>query len=570
MSKPNLMKNGANATIARTPLINTPRSVFPVSFSRKQTMQASYLYPIFYQETIPGDTWDIDLTQFTRMAPQITAPMDNLWYYFYFFYTPNRLVWENFSKQHGERKNPDDTIDYITPTITSTNGFEIKSIYDYMGGIRTGQKGTKISALPLRTYNLIWNEYFRASEIQDSLTVKTDDSDDNEEDYTLQKVGKVHDYFTDQLPTLLAGGEEVNIPLGEYAPVVGNGNALGLTAGNATRALVYKYNSNGNIQNSPVVSNVDGIFPVGTGTTADGGFGTNRITIGVTQDETQSGLIAKLNNAVAASVQAMRLAIDTCELLERDNRSGSRYTELMYGRYGVALPDLMLYRPQLIGYMTLPVFTTPVVQTSGTGTTGQTTPQGNITGYGVSASKGNVIKVSCGEFGNIIGLACIRAIPQYQQGLDKKWTRFERYDYYYPEFMALSDQGVKKSEIFLQDNDIINETTGEPVNDDIMGYIGRYDELRYFKNEICGEFRSDYTNTLDSWHYAEKFETAPELNSEFLEDDTNEILKRTLAIQTDLEGTNNAEQFLCDFQFTGSVIRPIPTKAIPQTGGRLL
>lgn len=444
-----------------------------------------------------------------------------------------------------------------------------------------GQKGTKISALPLRTYNLIWNEFFRASEIQDSVPVNKTDTDDSEDTYTLLKVNKVHDYFTDQLPNILAGGETVTLPLGTEAPVIGTGQTLGLTGAANTNMGLQTYNAVHQITGTQATGYVAeykryldmGIGIAGTDIGSEvGNPSAHNGTVGVSQDPRYSGLKADLSNAVAASIEAMRLAIDTQELLERDARSGARYTELMYGRYKVILPDLMLYRPQLIGSMQIPVFTTPVVQTSGTGTTGQNTPQGNIAGYTTSASRQNVIKVSCGEFGNIIGLACIRAIPQYQQGLDKKWTRFERYDYYYPEFMALSDQAVKKSEIYLQDNDILNETTGEPENDDTMGYIGRYDELRYFKNEICGEFRSDYSNTLDSWHYAEKFENAPELNSDFLEDDTVDIIKRTLAVQYNNNGTvnNNAEQFLCDFQFTGSVVRGIPTKAIPQTGGKLL
>ena len=561
MAKPNLMRNGANATIARTPLIKTNRSVFPVNFSRKQTIKASYLYPIFFQETIPGDTWDIKLTQFTRIAPQVTAPMDNLWYNFYFFYYPNRIVWDNFIRQHGHRDNPDDTIDYITPTITSETGFAAKSIYDYMGGIRCGQAGTKVSALPFRAYNLIWNEYFRASQIQDSVTVNKSDTDDSEETYKLLKANKLHDYFTDQLPTITAGGESVTLPLGTSAPVIGTGTALGLTDGTKTYGL-------GRGQNDLNAWTGDVNVTIGSHTHT-GDLPSQQSTLGLSTDSTKSGLKADLSNAVAATIEAMRLAIDTQELLERDNRSGARYTELMYGRYKTVLPDLMLYRPQLVGSMSIPVFTTPVVQTSGTGTTGQNTPQGNVAGMGVSSSSGNVIRISCGEFGGIIGLATIRAIPQYQQGLDKKYTRFERYDYFYPEFMALADQAVKKSEIYLQADTVVDADTGEKENEKVMGYIGRFDELRYFKNEICGEFRSDYTYTMDSWHYAENFENAPELNSEFIEDDTVDVLKRSLAVQTNLD-ESDAEQFLCDFLFTGSVVRGIPTKAIPQTGGRLL
>lgn len=566
-----LMDNKANSTIARVPLINTERSIFPVEFSRKQTMKASFLYPIFCEETIPSDTWDISLTHFTRILPQLTAPIDNLWLRMFFFYVPSRLLWENFTKQHGERDNPEDTIDYLTPTITSTLGFKAKSIYDYMGGIRMGQKGTKISALPLRAYNLIWNTYFRASEIQDEVTFNKTDTDDNESDYKLLKINKFHDYFTDTLPNLLAGGQDITLPLGTSAPVVGNGMPLGLQAyNNANPSEIKNYGLMHYNLGAQFSTNGYGSPLSSTELTGQNNIG-NQYGIGVNQNPAYSGLIADISNATASTISALRLAIQTQELLERDNRSGNRYVDQMYGRYKTVLPDLMIYRPQLIGSMSTPLFTSPVIQNSGTGTTGQNTPQGNIAGMGVCTNTGNIITTSVGEFGYIIGLATIQAVPQYQQGLDKKWTRYERYDYYYPEFEGLSDQAVKNSEIFLQDDDVI-DADGNIVNDLTFGYIGRYDELRYFKNQICGELRSDYTLTMDSWHYGEKFENLPTLSGDFLEDKTDEIIKRTMAIQTEGEGDNEetAEQFIIDIEYRGAVARELTTSAVPQTGGSLL
>lgn len=539
------MRNKANSYISRVPQIKLPRSIFPVNFSRKQTQKASYLVPIFYQEVLPGDTWQINMRAFVRLATQITSPMDNLWVKTYFFFDPHRLQWENFAKQHGERKNPNDTIDYVTPTITYPNGIPYKSLADYLGRTRCGVKNTKMTSLGHRMYNRIINAYFRSERLQDSLYENDTDTDDVPENYSLFKIGKDRDYFTNCLPDLQLG-EQVQIPLGTTAPVEGQA----------------KWTANGKSNNFKIFQDGGGqeyhVYAAGT----NGSGLPNNQTINIT------GLYADLSSAVSASIAAMRLAIDTQEILERDNRNGTRYTEQLEGRYGCINPDLLMYRPQYLGGTSTPLFTTPVVQTSGTGSTGQNTPQGNIAGFGTASEKGEVIRASFGEFGAIMGLAVIKAIPQYQQGMGKCWNRMERYDYYYPEFNGLSDQAVENGEIFYQGEDVKDKTTNENVDKLTFGYIPRYDDYRTFNNEICGELRSEYPQTLDLWHYAEKFEELPKLNGEFIKDKTDEIVKRTVAVQNDEDET--AEQCICDFQFSGSVTRVLPSHGIPRTGGSIL
>lgn len=533
-----LMRNKANSYISRVPQIRKQRSIFPVNFSRKQTQIASYLVPIFYQEVLPGDTWQINLQSFIRLETQITSPIDNLWVKTYFFFDPHRLQWENFPKQHGERKNPNDTIDYLTPTITYPDGIPYKSLADYLGRTRCGVKNTKMTSLGHRMYNRINNAYFRSERLQDSLFENDTDEDDKPENYKLVKIGKDRDYFTNCLPDLQLG-EQVQIPLGTTAPIVGNFDLSGQNENN--RLVVNNANSS-----SEKVQ-----FMAGN-TTAD-------FVVAINNNSKTNEIYADLSNAVSATISAMRLAIDTQEILERDNRNGTRYTEQLEGRYGCLNPDLLMYRPQYLGGTSSPLFTTPVVQTSGTGSTGQATPQGNIAGFGINSDRGEVVRASFGEFGAIMGLAVIKAIPEYQQGMGKCWNRMERYDYYYPEFNGLSDQAVTNSEIFYQANE---------QDEEVFGYIPRYDDYRTFINEICGELRSEYQYTQDIWHYGEKFETLPKLNDDFIQDKTNEIVKRTIAVQNDENG--DAEQFLCDFQFTGSVTRGMPSHAIPQTGGRIL
>lgn len=537
-----LMRNKANSYISRVPQIRKQRSIFPVNFSRKQTQVASYLVPIFYQEVLPGDTWQINLQSFIRLETQITSPIDNLWVKTYFFFDPHRLQWENFPKQHGERKNPNDTIDYLTPTITYPDGIPYKSLADYLGRTRCGIKNTKMTSLGHRMYNRIYNAYFRSERLQDSLFENDTDEDDSPENYKLVKIGKDRDYFTNCLPDLQLG-EQINIPLGTTAPIVSakTGKRDEQWMAELDNVEAVSTSSQALSKSAPTGWAYTGIVGIGNGT------------------KIAPSLVADLSNAVSATITAMRLAIDTQEILERDNRNGTRYTEQLEGRYGCLNPDLLMYRPQYLGGTSSPLFTTPVVQTSGTGSTGQATPQGNIAGFGTNSDRGEVVRASFGEFGAIMGLAVIKAIPEYQQGMGKCWNRMERYDYYYPEFNGLSDQAVTNSEIFYQANE---------QDEEVFGYIPRYDDYRTFINEICGELRSEYQYTQDIWHYGEKFETLPKLNDDFIQDKTNEIVKRTIAVQNDENG--DAEQFLCDFQFTGSVTRGMPSHAIPQTGGRIL
>lgn len=561
-----LMRNKANSYISRVPQIKLPRSIFPMRYSRKQTQKASYLVPIFYQEVLPGDTWQINMQSFVRLATQLTAPMDNLWVKTYFFFDPHRLQWENFPKQHGERKNPDDTIDYITPTITYVDGIPYKSLADYLGRTRCEIPNTKMTSLGHRMYNRIINAYFRSEHLQDSLFENDTDEDDVPENYSLFKIGKDRDMITNALPELQLG-EQVTLPLGTSAPVsgsvIGNKQPLRLMS-----------------QDESIAGDIEAFS--GTTLTARNLFLTGEAIntptrLGVTTNPEKSGLVLKnayadLSNAVAASISAIRLAIDTQEILERDNRNGTRYTEQLEGRYGCINPDLLLYRPQYLGGTSTPLFTNPVIQTSGTGSTGQATPQGNIAGFGTASDSGEVVRASFGEFGAIMGLAVIKAIPQYQQGMGKCWKRMERYDYYYPEFNGLSDEVLENGDIFYQGEDVIDETTGEQVDKLAFGYIPRYEPYRTFLNEVCGELRSEYPETLDIWHYAEKFEDLPRLNDDFIQDKTDQIVKRTLAVQTEnVEGeTIDTEQFICDFQFNGSVTRVMPSHGIPQTGGRIL
>ena len=259
----------------------------------------------------------------------------------------------------------------------------------------------------------------------------------------------------------------------------------------------------------------------------------------------------------------------TEEYLEALNRGGSKYTDIMSNIYGVTIPDLTIQRPVYLGGTSAPMFTSEVIQNSATGQTGAETPQGNIAGYAKNTDGGRIINASFEEFGWVIGYMVIKAQPQYQQGLDRQFTEKDKYDYFNPFYVNLSDQPISRGEIYVDDHDA-TDNDGNILNDKTFGYIGRYDHLRYFKNEIAGELNSEYTYTLDLWHYAEKFENAPENNANFMQDKTFEILQRTLAvIYEDVENEIPAPQFIVDIAFDGAITLPIPTHAVPKIANNL-
>jgi len=216
-------------SFAQIPDVKMARSMFDRSSAAKDTLQFDYLNPILVDEVIPGDTINLSLSVFARLATQKVPIMDNMMIDFFFFFVPCRLVWDNWEKFNGAQDNPGDSTDYVIPTIPSptTPGLTVGSIYDKFG-LPTGVAASfDFNALPFRAYNLIWNEWFRDQNLQNSVTVPTDDGPDAISDYTLLKRGKRHDYFTSCLPWPQKGAA-VDIPLGSTAPVVGTGGATNL------------------------------------------------------------------------------------------------------------------------------------------------------------------------------------------------------------------------------------------------------------------------------------------------------------------------------------------------------
>lgn len=564
-----LKRNRAAKDFSRNPKIHLPRSVFYRPWNRQFTNDCSYLIPICCKLVNPGETWKLNLKIFSRLATQFVPVMDTLKVQTFFFFDPCRLLWDNWTKFMGEKENPNDNDNYIVPGIqlTGKGAKELAegaknyhgTIYDYLRAPLDVNK--KIVALPYRMYNHIYNSYFRSENLQDSVPFNKTDADDSDEDYQLLKINKTADWITSGLKQPQAG-EPVQLPLGTTAPVIGNGMTMGITDGTNNAGMLY-YNQMGLLARNDAYGE-----PVGS-LNASGHL--QNVTVGLSTDPAKSGLVADLSEATASTVQALRQMIAMQEILERDNRNGTRYTEILEGRYGVSNPDLLLYRPQYLGGTMQLLGTNPVVQTSATDST---SPQGNIAGYGVVTDGGNVINASFGEFGYIMGLMCVTSEPKYQKGCDRMYTMFDKYDYMYPELYNIGDEAITNGEVYCQGDDVLNER-GTPVDDDAFCYSERYGYYKQNMNEICGKIRSDsyqikeingtrtaVDDTLDAYTYAENWTEKPNFNGEFLQDKTIETVKRSIAVQDE-------PQLITAIDFQATVYSPLPVVNIGKISSML-
>jgi hypothetical protein len=513
-----------NSHFAMIPSAQIPRSKFRSDKTYKTTFNEGALIPVFCDEVLPGDTFNVSMTAFARLATPLFPIMDNMTLSSFFFFVPNRLLWTNWKRFMGEQTKPGDSTSYVIPQTTSPQGgYAVNSLQDYMGLPTLGQIGTtntfKHNALHTRAYNLIWNEWFRDENLQDPVSVDDDDGPDEPTDYQLLPRGKRHDYFTSALPWPQKGATGVNIPLGDTAPIVSTA-ALG-------QPFTYL---NGRI---------------GTGKWLT--MGTDASALKATGLEGNSGnqLYADLSQASAATINQLRLSFQIQRLLERDARGGTRYTEIVRSHFGVTSPDARLQRPEYLGGGITPININPVAQTSATGITGSTTPNGSLGAMGTALSSGNGFTQSFTEHGVILGLVCIDADLTYQQGLHKMWSRRTRYDYYFPVFANLGEQTILNKEIYCD---------GSAADDAVFGYQERWAEYRYKPNQITGLLRSTAAGTLDAWHLAQRFNSLPTLNDTFIR--SQPPISRTVAVPSQ-------PRFIFDALFSINMARPMPMYSVP-------
>lgn len=501
---------------AQVPKAEIPRSSFDRSHGHKTTFDAGYLVPVFVDEALPGDTFNLKMTGFARLATPIFPIMDNMYMETHYFSVPMRLVWDNWQKFNGEQKNPGDSTDFLIPQMVSpVGGYAINSLSDYMG-LPTGIANLSHSCLWHRAYNLIWNEWFRDQNLQDSLPVPTGDGPDLPTDYTLQRRGKRHDYFTSCLPWPQKG-PGVQIPLGTKALIKTDTTSIGVTVGvlnGVGTKIGLKVTDPGA---SPVFT--DGPSP------------------------TSNQLYADLSQATAATINSLRQAFQIQKIFERDARGGTRYTELIKSHFGVTSPDARLQRPEYLGGGQTPVNVSPIPQTSGT--TAET-PQGNLAAVGTALLQDHGFTTSFTEHCLIIGVVSVRADLTYQQGLPRMWSRKTRFDFFWPALSHIGEQAVLQKEIYA---------TGVPAADDtVFGYQERFAEYRYKPSVITGLFRSTAAQSLDAWHLSQEFSTAPVLDEAFIVE--NPPVDRVIAIETE-------PHFLFDSQFNVRCARPMPLYGVP-------
>lgn len=559
------------------PAMYMKRSKFDRSHVYKTTFDSGRLIPVFVDEVLPGDTTRMSVNYFARLATPIKPIMDNIYLDWFFFFVPNRLVWEHWQNFCFEQEDPEDSTDFVIPTVTATGNSEnayIGSLWDYFGlPVNTSGNLSGISALPFRGVYLIWNEWFRDENLQKSVKIQKGDTNEvlnsarsSEQPSWVFKEGtnifpgfacpprgKRHDYFTSAFPWTQKG-PGVSVGLAGTASIIDPSPAAGYLLHSSSDELAAVSAYGGDASNSGGDRKTFGSGSISFDRGSDskwssiGGFAANsssnvNLTALKASDFLPNDSYVDLDSSSIFTINSLRTAFQMQKFYERLARGGSRYTEVLRSFFGVVSPDARLQRPEFLGSFTKMVNVNPIAQTSATD---NTSPQGNLSAYGVTAAKFHGFTKSFVEHGYIFGFVCARADLTYQQGINKMWLRSTVYDFYWPTFAHLGEQAIELREIYAQGSDSDNT---------VFGYQERYAEYRYKPSQITGKFRSSVVNgSLDKWHLSQFFNNAPTLNEEFIIE--NPPIERIIAVPSEPE-------FLLDVGFRYTTVRPMPMFGTP-------
>ena len=537
------------ARFGMVPRNDVPRSAFDIRHTHKTTFAQGALVPVYVDEVLPGDSMRVRMSAFARLATPIVPFMDNLVLESFFFFVPNRLVWENWQRFMGEKNSLTDTTDFLVPTVpvtVATGG--PTTLFDYFGITMDPLSGGSLSvnALPFRAYNLIYNEWFRDQDLQAPVTVSTGDGPDSVLSYSVLNRGKRHDYFTSarpwpEKPTKASG------PGANMDPRIPGQGFLMWQAGSSPMAA------------APVsgISVVSGATTIaGSATATESGVRTVTTFANVYDPAAANKLRV---NAIAANgapdikvfVNDIRRAAMIQTFMEQNARGGTRYTEILRSHFGVLSPDARLQRPEFLGGGRTFVAINPVAQTAPE--SGGSTVLGELGALGTVMGNEHGFSGSFVEHGYIIGLVNVRADLTYQQGVRRMWFRQTMYDFYFPVFAHLGEQAIMRQEIYA------NSTTTD--NQTVFGYQERYAEYKYHPSRTSGHMRSWSSTPLDMWHLAEQFSAAPTLNAAFVVDQAP--MDRVLQVDTVAN-----QEFLFDSVFEARMVRPMPMFSIPGFGSR--
>lgn len=547
------MSRNAESRFAINPTsIDISRSRFDRSCSVKTSFNVGDIIPFYVDEVLPGDTHQIDTSKVVRLQTLITPMMDNLYLDTYYFFVPNRLVWNHWKEFNGENTQSAwlPSVDYTIPQITApSGGWSVGTIADYMG-LPTGVENISVSALPFRAYALVCSEWFRDQNLCDPLNVPVDDSTVvgvNTGDFVTDccrggkpyRAAKYHDYFTSCLPRPQKG-PDVAIPVAEAGalPVVPTSDFVDpslITASSAYHA-VYPEGAPTNR------TNLIGFDASGVQTRASSSDNISTVRKPIIDNlwAIQSG------DVTAATINQLRIAFQIQKMYERDARGGTRYIEVLKSHFGVTSPDARLQRPEYLGGNRIPIMINQVIQQSGTAD--GTTPQGNVAGMSHTTDRNSDFTRSFTEHGYIIGLMVCRYDHTYQQGIERHWSRKTRFDYYWPVFANIGEQAVLNKEIYAD---------GSAADAEVFGYQEAWADYRYKPSRVTGEMRSSYSKSLDSWHLADDYASLPTLSPTWIFEDPSNV-DRVLAVQSSV-----SNQLFADLYIQNRTTRPMPMYSIP-------